>query len=51
MANVRKIFCADDWGMSPSINDAIIALIEKKLIYSVSILIDAGFVDYRLDEL
>lgn len=51
MANIRKIFCADDWGMSPSINDAIIALIEKKLIYSVSILVEAEFIDYRLNDL
>ena len=46
-----KKFCADDWGMSPSINDAILDLIENKLIYSVSIIIGGKYVDYRLREL
>ena len=47
---IRK-FCIDDWGMSPSINDAAIELIERKLIYSVSVLVSGKYMDYRLDEL
>lgn len=51
MLKIERKFCADDWGMSPSINDSIIDLIERELIYSVSIVVNGEFVDYRLDRL
>jgi len=51
MSKKIKCFCADDWGMSPSINDGILELIDRELIYSVSLMVTGEYVDYRLNEL
>lgn len=42
---------ADDWGLSPGINEAILKLAEKDCIYGVSLLVDAPFFEHRLEEL
>ena len=41
----------DYWGLSPAINDAILSLVERRLVYSVSILANSAFLTYRLNEL
>lgn len=42
---------ADDWGLAPEINDAIVDLTQLGLIRRVSVLIDGQFADYRLTAL
>ncbi len=55
MSNINPIFkrkfCADDFGFSPSVNDAIIDLAKMDLLYSVSIAVNAPYILHRLDEL
>lgn len=47
----KQIFCADDWGMSPGINAGILALAEKNLLWSVSLMANADYVSEGLKEL
>ncbi len=47
----QKIFNADDWGMSPAINEGILELVEKNLIGSVSLMPTTRFVKHGLDKL
>lgn len=42
---------ADDWGMSPGVNDGIYELARVGMIRRVSVLANAKYVDYRLDDL
>jgi len=44
-------FTADDWGMSPGINSAILDMAQKGVIKRVSILAGSPFVKHGLDEL
>lgn len=44
-------FAADDWGLSEGINDAIIELALQSKLYSVSLMANGEFLNYRLDEL
>lgn len=44
-------FAADDWGLSEGINDAIIELALSGKLYSVSLMANSEFLNYRLDEL
>jgi predicted glycoside hydrolase/deacetylase ChbG (UPF0249 family) len=44
-------FCADDWGMSPGINDGIISLARAGVLYSVSLMANAKYLNYKLSEL
>jgi predicted glycoside hydrolase/deacetylase ChbG (UPF0249 family) len=45
------IFCADDWGMSPGINEGILELARRKKLYSVSCIANAPFIEHGLEEL
>jgi predicted glycoside hydrolase/deacetylase ChbG (UPF0249 family) len=45
------IFCADDWGMSPGINEGILELGRKKLLYSVSCMANLSYLVDGLYEL
>jgi predicted glycoside hydrolase/deacetylase ChbG (UPF0249 family) len=47
----QAVFCADDWGMSPGINDGILALAKRGWLQSVSCMATAPFVDHGLEEL
>ena len=49
--NTKNIFCADDWGISPAVNDGIMLLAERGTITSVSLFANLPYLDYRLDEL
>ncbi|MEK6705720.1 MAG: ChbG/HpnK family deacetylase [Bdellovibrionota bacterium] len=42
---------ADDWGMSPAINDGILELAKCGIIKRVSLLADSAYLGHRLDEL
>ncbi len=42
---------ADDWGLSPGINDGILELVRKGVIRRVSLMANCEHVTYRLDEL
>ena len=44
-------FTADDWGISPGVNEGILELANDGVIKRVSIIADGAFVDYKLDEL
>jgi predicted glycoside hydrolase/deacetylase ChbG (UPF0249 family) len=44
-------FTADDWGLTPSINQAILDLANKKIIKKVSIMSKSLFVNYYLKEI
>lgn len=51
MSLFYRKFCADDWGLSPAINDSIIELVKCGILGSVSVMTDGEFLDYRLKEL
>ncbi len=42
---------ADDWGMSPAVNEGILQLVEKGIVKRVSMLADAPFLEVKLSEL
>lgn len=50
-AQWKATFTADDWGMSPGINAAILEMAQKGLIKRISILAGSPFVKHGLDEL
>lgn len=45
------LIVADDWGLSPGINEGILDLASRGIVKRVSILASASFVDHRLAEL
>ncbi len=45
------IFHADDWGMSPAINEGILRLAERGWLRSASCMTTAPFLDHRIDDL
>ena len=47
----KLTFTADDWGMSPGINSAILDMAQKGVIKRVSVLAGSPFVKHGLDEL
>ena len=51
LTNPRASFTADDWGMSPGVNAAILEMAQKGIIKRVSILAGSPFVKHGLDEL
>ncbi|MBY0371247.1 ChbG/HpnK family deacetylase [bacterium] len=42
---------ADDWGMTPAVNDGILELAKLGVVRRVSIMANAGYLEHRLDEL
>ncbi len=48
---MQKIFVADDWGLSKPINDSILLLVKCGLVGRVSLIVNAPFTEYLLDEL
>lgn len=53
---MKKVFpynriTADDWGMSPAVNEGILQLVEKGIVRRVSLLSDAPYVKTKLPEL
>lgn len=46
-----KIFCADDWGMSPGINLGILELAKNGLLFSVSCMANSHYLNEGLEEL
>jgi len=51
LKQAKACFTADDWGMSPGINFAILEMARKGIIKRVSILAGSPFVKHGLDEL
>ncbi|HUO58356.1 MAG TPA: ChbG/HpnK family deacetylase [bacterium] len=47
----ENYFTADDWGMSPAVNDAILEMARQGSLRRVSVLAGARYVSYRLREL
>lgn len=45
------IFCADDWGFSPGINEGILELARKDLLFSVSVAANSDYIESSLEEL
>jgi predicted glycoside hydrolase/deacetylase ChbG (UPF0249 family) len=45
------LITADDWGLSPGINDGILELVQTGIIKRVSLMATEPYVSYRLDEL
>jgi predicted glycoside hydrolase/deacetylase ChbG (UPF0249 family)/glycosyltransferase involved in cell wall biosynthesis len=48
-SNVRVT--ADDWGLSPAVNDGILDLVKRGVVRRVSMLADGEYLDYRLKEI
>jgi predicted glycoside hydrolase/deacetylase ChbG (UPF0249 family) len=51
MKTKRLIFCADDWGFSPGINDGILELARRGLLHSVSCVANSNYLETGLSEL
>ncbi len=51
MQQVKAILCADDWGFSPGINEGILELARRGLLYSVSCAANSDFLEFGLTEL
>jgi len=47
----QAIFSADDWGLSPGINDGIVELAERGLLRLVSFVANATFLEHRLEKI
>src|SRR5438067_1188540 len=51
MFEIPPFLTADDWGLSPEINDAILELARRKIIARVSIMVRQVSVTYKLKDL
>lgn len=49
--NEHLFFTCDDWGISPSVNKAILNLVEKNIVKRVSIMSNEKYVNYYLSDL
>lgn len=49
--HVKNKFAADDWGISPHVNDAILSLAEQGALHSVSLMANGKFLQRELDKL